>query len=290
MIAEGHVETAAGEDDFLLDGNATAQAIKTALVAGSPVQEPTQDVISAEIDLTRPLPTGGSLGIHAIAAYGNADYVSLVGDGTMTSDTAAITYAPSLQLVYTQPLLRGRGYDVARADTRRARAGQDSANSAEEAAASAAVRDVVIAYWELAFTRAELTIRRQLASAARDQLEVVKENIRVGKLPPSASAEVEVALGTRDEDVLFAEQDVLDRSLDLRRVAGLEIGADAEIASADLPAEILAVPGTAEALERALAQNPQLLAARANNRMAAVDVDVRKINLLPQLGVTVSGR
>jgi outer membrane protein len=282
------VETAAGLDDFLLDGSGVFIANQQRLIEGAPVQTPSAREIDGELDLTKPFASGGSLGLRALTSWSSTDFLTDLGMGPVTS--TSIAYVPSLQLVLKQPLLRGAGARVARAPQRRARESLDAAALARRAVAATVVRDVASAYYELVFASADRDIRRQLAAAARDQLRRVRANIDAGKLPPSASAEVEVAVGARDEDALVAEQTVLERSLTLRQIAGLPIGPDAAgIEALDGIDADLAVPAPADTLARALERSPDLGRVRALGRVATIDVEVTDNGVLPQLDFSIAG-
>ena len=294
-IARANVLAQDGLDDFVLDASATWSENRREVVPNLGVQNPEFDDLAGALSLTRPLPTGGKLGLRLSDEYQRS--VSVL-EGTGGPLPVAESYAPALQLVFSHPLLRGIGVDVARAPRRRARAARDVARLGLEAQASSLLRDVVSAYWELVYSAEELRIRRVSVDAAREQLRIVRANIDVGKQPSSASAEVEVAVAGREDDALAAEQGVRERAVELRRMIGLEIGpAELDLRTTDSPDAALAEQRPSieaeAALERALLaareRNPQLGAARAQGKAATIEVDVTENGLLPQLDLSASG-
>ncbi|HJZ83874.1 MAG TPA: TolC family protein [Polyangia bacterium] len=287
--AEGNLTAAWGLDDFLIDASATWVENRKELVGGVQFQQPALDDLLLTAALTRPLPTGGKLGLKLSTEYTRTESV-LIDPMLGPQSSLSEVVAPSLQLVFSHPLLRGIGRDAARAQRRRARAARDVATLNREASCAALLRDVIGAYWDLLFATEELEIRRALADSAREQLRVVQANIGVGKQPTSASAEVEVAIALRTEDALFAEQALAERTLELRRLLGLEVGpAAAGLRAGDRPDGAAETPPIADALQAALERNPQLAAARAQGRAAAIEIDVTENGLLPQLDLTASG-
>lgn len=249
------------------------------------------DEVLGSLALTQPLATGGRLGLQLQAGYGRARFEADIAGPGGESSPAASGYAPSLQLSFQQPLLRGSGADVARADRRRARIERDLAGAEREGVVMALVRDIVSDYWELVYAARELTIRHASAAAAREQLERVQANIAVGKLPPSASAEIEVAIALRDEAVFAAQQALIERSLALGVQCGLPVG-EGVVATDALPGNDTVparAPLTQRSLETALAQSPQLQALRARRQAKTVEIDVTESGLLPQLDFTVAG-
>ena len=81
-------------------------------------------------------------------------------------------YQANLTLSFSHPLWRGFGTEIALADLRRARIQQDIAELARQMRACNVVRDVAIAYWELAYATQALAIRRSAVELAEEQLRI----------------------------------------------------------------------------------------------------------------------
>jgi outer membrane protein TolC len=199
------------------------------------------------------------------------------------------THTPSLALFLTQPLLRGIGPSVARQELHKAKARRDVATLRREEAAAGILRDVVSAFWELAYASEEVRIRRDSLDRARKQLDEVRAQVEAGRKPRAATAEVDASVAAREEDLLRAELAQTERSLDLRRLLGLEIEAgQIELGAAEAPVVEAADPDLKGAVGRALEKNPSLLATREEQRTAQVDLDVARNSLLPTLDVSFS--
>jgi outer membrane protein TolC len=257
--AEGAVVAARGLDDLTLT-----------LSAGAIWERPRvelldRDLVTGSIGVTVPFRTGGTVGVAAEGIYEDGELV------------------PGASLTVAQPLLGGAGARVARAAQRRARADRDVAALAREAATTLLVRDVVVAYLELGYAAEELEIRKQAATWAREQLEVVAASVQVGKLPPSAAAEVEVAAARRDEEALLARQVLRVRSLAVARLLGATLDAEAVLLEAAAIPDVGPVPKVTPSLAMARDGNPELAAARARGIGAAIDVEVTDNGLLPTL-------
>jgi outer membrane protein TolC len=288
-IARAAVLAARGLDDFVLDAGVSYRHNRRELVAGTPVQTPALDGVSASVALTRPFASGGRIGLRLLGDYSLTRFTTQLDPMTVARSTSE-EYAPSLQLTFFHPLLRGLGPRVARADQRRAREQNDLAAAQRQGVAAGLIRDVVSSYWDLAYATQELAIRRAAAASARDQLRQVQANIAVGKQPRSASAEIEVAIALRDDAVLQAEQVLSDRAVDLARLCGLPIvpGGGPMVRAADTPAPAAERPDGPSTLAVALAHNPQLQAVRAQGRAAAIEIDVTENGLLPQLDLAAA--
>ena len=306
-IAAAGVQAARGLDDFLLEVGASWVETKRELVPGQPVQERSFDELGASLSLIKPIPTGGRLGLGVVGEFSRRQFVTNldsvppsplladldldmdVGMGAIRPDVDE--YVPALRLSFAHPLLRGFGVGVARAPRRRAAAEQERALAEREGTAATLLRDVENAYWDLAYATQELAIRRAAASSAREQLKRVQANIEVGKQPRSASAEVDVAVAFRDESVLFAEQTLAERALELGRLCGLRprTRSAARLIASDDPQPPQRMVEESAVVQSALARNPELLEVRAQGRGAAIEVDVTRNGLLPQLDLAVAG-
>jgi outer membrane protein TolC len=303
-IAAAGTHAARGLEDFLLAAEGNWEETQRELVPGDPLQESGYDRVSAALSLLKPLPTGGRLGLGVAGTFARRHIVTGLG-GTGMPDTLQLDgevpmgairtdvdeYVPALRLSFEHPLLRGFGVGVTRAPRRRAAAEQDIALAQQEGTAAVLVRDVENAYWDLAYATQELVIRRAAAHSAREQLRQVQANIDVGKQPRSASAEVDVAVALRDESVLKAEQTLAVRGLDLARLCGLRPRSRAagRLVAADEPRPPARTLDEAAAVKTALDRNSQLMEVRAQGRGAAIEVDVTRNGLLPQLDLAVDG-
>jgi outer membrane protein TolC len=284
-IADAHVLQAAGLDDFVVSGGATWSRSRGPNVAAQQTALSPYDAVDANATLTRPLATGGSVAVTLDAPYTRV--ASALTPGAPGDVGPIQAYQPSAQLAITQPLLRGRGYDVARAPQRQARALRDVAGWDMEDAATGLARDVSLAYWELAYQSGDHELRIQSLEAARAQLRAVAAQIDVGKQPPSASFEVEVSIAQREDEAIDSEGQIDARAADLARLLGPE--------EARMPRSIVATDRPpayatlASAVARALERNPTIASLHARAGAATIDVDVARSALLPQLDASLSG-
>jgi outer membrane protein TolC len=288
-IANANVTAAAGVDDWLWDASATWNRTRLPYVPGTPVEQTQGDDILVSTALTRPLPTGGTVGVRASSDFFTGEYVSDTGSGTQTS--SATYQAPSVQVFASHPILRGAGVDVARARRHRAAITRDAAGLERDATAAEVVHDVVLAYWEMRIASDELAILDELTESARQQLAAVQAAIAAEKAPVSAAAEVKVAVALRQDAAYSAAQALQGQSAELGRLLGVDSDPPgARWETTDHPD----LPGGRVSFELALASaldhNPKIAAVRALGRASAIDVTVGKNGLLPELDLSISGQ
>jgi outer membrane protein len=287
-VAEAQILQSTGLDDYIFDASANWNSRRTQPVAGQPFQQTASDTFSLSAGISKPLSDGGRLGARLGGDY-NRTVTQLELGPDMTTEFSSEVWSPSLTVNYFQPLLRGFGDKTARASRTRARLSRDVATLDRTDVAATAIREVVHAYWELAYAAQDLEIRRQSLTLAREQQRITQARLDVGVGAPTDLAAVEQTIAVREEDVLLAEQNVTDRSLELRRVIASDIkAADIDVIAGDRLVAAVEGVDVEAALAMALDRNPQIVTVRARGKLAQLEVDVTKNGLLPQLDFSAS--
>jgi outer membrane protein TolC len=189
----------------------------------------------------------------------------------------------------TQPLLRGRGRTLFEASEARATLARDAAVLARRLAAVQTVQAVIAAYWDLVLAERSVAITRGSLDLARERLRVTTIGADGGKIPRSEIPAVLQIIATREEDVLNGELGVLDRSIALRRTAGMPIGAGelglrvaTDVETKEQPLDL------GQLVERAYTASPELAQLAKQDASATIDIAVTENGLLPQLDLALS--
>ncbi|HEX7500796.1 MAG TPA: TolC family protein, partial [Polyangia bacterium] len=236
---------------------------------------------TAALGLARSLETGGTLRLGVSEAASDT-----TGDSGVLAGTY---YSSNLVLTFSHPLLRGFGTEVTLANLRKSRIQHDVAQLGRQMRACNVIRDVVIAYWELAYATQDLAIKRSALDLAQEQLRITQALIGAGRLADSDAASVERAIAQRQEDLATGEQILFFRSLDLQRLFGVPADANiAQLAATDTPSA--GTPNVDDPAEigRALEANPQLRALRLGLRLSQLDLSTARSTLRPRLDFTGS--
>ena len=256
-------------------------------VAYQPVQLTEDAKVTGTVGLAKRVPTGGTLSAQVGLAQSTQQYDLDPRFGLDATETqqAVDNSQASAQLRLSQPLVRGFG-DAASAPRRRAEAAAEGANVKAQLAAEEMIRDLIVSYWELAYAAQELQVRKKSLDLAAAQFATTRDARRAGTVAESAMRAVEYQQAVREEALLRAQVEVEARSLDLRRLTGLEItrreivlvpGDRFELAAADVRID--------DALDLALTDNPRLQALLADKRAADVDVALAEDAARPQVDV-----
>lgn len=268
----------------------------------APFQPVQEDSIQGTVGLGRNLPTGANLQVEVGVGHTTTEIdvpeglqatASTTNPVPQTSGHIEDKYSKvqtTARITLKQPLVRGFGPDIALADEKRADYTAAAETLKAQVAAEGMVKDVVTAYWELAYANFELETRGSSLALAEQQEKLTKEEFRAQQTSQTQVNAVTYEIAVRKEALLRAELTVEQKSLELRQKAGLGLGRR----------EIVLRPGDAFEIgddefdvEQALAQsrkaNRQLAAFALQKKAADVDVNVAKNAMLPQVDLSVSG-
>jgi outer membrane protein TolC len=279
-VAEARIQQTWARNDWLvqakLEGSRTSSAVSgtTATITGS-------------ADISRLLPTGGTVGLHADSTRTRLTNQPDISPGVMSPDLTE--WSSNVDLQISQPLLRGFGRARFEANEAKATLARDASVLARRLAAINAVQTVIAAYWDLVLAERTVAITQQSLDLARERLRVTQIGADGGKVPRSEIPAVLQIIATREEDVLNGELGVLDRSIALRRAAGMPIGAGqlGLRVTTDLDTQDQALE-LGPLVERAYAASPELAQLAKQDSSAAIDIAVTENDLLPQLDAALS--
>lgn len=183
-------------------------------------------------------------------------------------------YRTFLLLDFTQPLLRDFGSAVNTADLRIAGQRLQQARFGYLDQAQRLGEAIELAYFDLARAHETLRLRVESRELARELLEGNRDKFEAGIVPITEVQEAETAAAARDEQVVFARQQMEAAANRLKDL--LEIGHDDPLAAVLLVTESL--PGTEQtwppletALAAALVERPDL----ERQRLEIISRDIR---------------
>ncbi len=276
-IAEAQIQQTWSRRDWLFTADARGTWSESGLVAGVAVGSSRQ--LSVTADVTRMIPSGGTIGLHAGTAYSKTE--SAMFNAEFWSDDLALTFS--------QPLLRGRGSFIYNAPEQRARISRDVAVLGRRAAALDTTQAIVAAYWDLVLAQRQVAITEASLTLARERLRITEIGSAGGKIAKAEIPAVQQIIATREEEVLGGELAVLDRSIALRRAVGMEITAG------ELGLRVATELETQDKgwtvgplLEQAYQASPELAQLAKQEAGATIEIEVTENGLLPRLDLALS--
>jgi outer membrane protein len=282
-VADAQLEASRGAFDFLLSSSLLYSRETTPPISSQDFQGGVNSNLNLNLGLARQLETGGAVSLNL--RTNQYDTNNRLQCGTLAGAATDCTiYGSGVNLSFNHPLLRGFGSEIAQANIRRERIQKDQALLNRQMMAANVIRDVVNTYWGLSYATQDLAIRRSAVDLAREQLRVTQAQIDVGRLAPVDSAAVERAIGERMQEVLVSEQELLFRTLELRRLFGQGGEPNMPIYGAsDVPQATTRDVDTAAEVTHAIESNPQLRAIKLGMALTEVDLQVARSTLRPRL-------
>ncbi len=259
-----------GSFDWVLDlrGSYTDSEFEgnSALSGGDVV---TQEDTQFDLDLTRPLQTGGTFTFHFDSQFNKSNN---------QFSNAPEQYQHGLRAAFTQPLTRGAGSDYATSSQREAEITERRRDEEVRDARQLLLHDVEVAYWELVAALQQLEVARSALELGESQVTREEARIRAGDGTEVDVLQARTEVSTRTESLLQARNDVAQRSDDLKKL----VYADRDskrwtqplLPSSELPrvSDGVAPPHWEDAFQTALSR-------RAELRTARLDVDTSRIRL-----------
>lgn len=309
-VAQSSAGAARRGQQWVLSANAQYQrdaiAADTPDFRLSPLQQVSDDKLTASLGLARALPTGGSLSLELGLTHDRQELFVpqelLTGsnagqDGQQAPQTECgenpdiyCQDQASARLTLKQPIARGLGSDVALADERRADLGAAEATVKSQLAAEEMIRDLVSAYWDLAYAAYEVDIRALSLAEAKKQDQITRQEMRAGTASQNALDTVVYEIAVRDEALITAKLEFEKKSLELRQKAGLEIGRRDIVVRPNEPFEVGDEEWSVDdVIAKSHKVNRQLTSVMLQKKMADVDVAVARNAMLPQVDLTLSG-
>ncbi len=283
------VDAAAGVDDLIVDATAEGLTRSTEPTTGPFFQETDLDAATARVGVWKPLSWGGRVGVQVSDGISRTHALLSAGGGP-TQELAYTVHTPRAELVWMQPLLRGRGRDLHDAGRRVARAGAEAEAAMLDLADTRLVLDVSRAYWELAYATRELGIRQSALTLAGEQLTITRAKLAAGRGSELEVLAVEQAIAAREAALVGAELALGARALELRVVLALEDGDPRPLsASDDLEAPTPPAPLATDALAKTLAFSPELKSIDGRARGADARERAASRATGPQLDLLVRG-
>jgi outer membrane protein len=262
---------------------ATFSASMNYTKTNSPV-DPTRDVQGSQMEYK-----STNLGVSIPLRSGGTIEFDLT-DNEVETNSFFSTFNPSyetdLSASISQPLLRNAGHRVNTYGIRVAEYNRQITDAQTKYQAIRIIADVDRAYWRLYAHRRLLDVRKQQYALAQELFEQAKRFVEVGTKPEIEVIRTHASVAQKLEDIIRAENDVLDMERELKRMLNK--------AGLGMETETVLIPSTKPDPVRYELNRPQMVANAIENRMDllelelqlaqdALTIDYRRNQTLPQV-------
>lgn len=258
-------------------------------------QEPVGDFLSGipGIGLREAQIFNSAGGVRQRFLYTGMQYdIGVELDRTMTNSTFALVN-PSWEVrpiaKVTQPLLKGFGSAANLAGIRLARANKGIALEKFRSDLTEVVFQVENAYYDLINAIKQLEVRKKSLKLSETLLEVNRQKVKVGTLPPIEELQAETDVASQQEGIIAAEKAIEDAEDVVKRLIRPTWRDPSEWAAHVVPTDELTVvtiaPNTEESVRIALARRPDYVTIARQVTAQEITIDARENDLLPQLNL-----
>jgi outer membrane protein TolC len=199
------------------------------------------------------------------------------------------SYASTVSLSLSQPLLQGFGTDVNRSGIEVARRSREISRLGFENLVITTVQSVESAYWNLVYRRENLTVKQQSLKLAQDLLDQTRTRVRIGTSAPIDIVQSEATVAAREQDIIVAENEVGAAADLLKQLLGFELVED--WTSQIVPVDALEAPPAGANLDAAIADALQrrlvLQQRKLEGEISQTNLLVARNNVLPGLDLNV---
>lgn len=200
-------------------------------------------------------------------------------------------YGSTLQLDFTQPLLKDFGFKVTRKEILIAQNNLDISYNQFRAVIMDTIYLIQEAYWNLVYAIDDYQVKQQSLALARDLLVKNRKEVEVGKIAPIEVLNAEATVASREADILQAEMLIRKREDWLRNLLNLTTGEGLEqqkIVPTDTPKFEIKVISFDAALQEAIQNRPDLKISATNIENRELNLSVAKNQMLPGLNLNLS--
>jgi outer membrane protein len=287
-----------------LDPIASTETVREANGTFDPNLTAQGDIEKSVVPVTSSLETGGgtayvqkfydwNFGINKVSAITNGTFgVTFNNDRALSNSLFSgvnPSYAPSLALSLSQPLLQNFGWQFATINVQIAESGQKQAQWTYGQALQDFVQKIGGDYWNVVLSEENLEVAR---AALRFNLDLVRQNsisVKVGTLAPIDLQEAQSAAATAEANVYTAEANLKNSRTQLRQDVmlnpyGTFLPEEIQPLTRPNPQEQVGVDEE-RALELAVQYVPSLGSMREAIRDALLQVKFSENQVLPQLNL-----
>lgn len=237
----------------------------------------------------------GNAGVTGFSPWQGGSYsFGFTSSRTNTSNTNATLnpqYPTDLTLQYTQPLFRGRRFDINRRNIEIARKNLSLTDSQFRQRAIEIIAQVEQAYWNLAFALRNVQVQIDAVKQARTQLESNQRQVAKGVLAPIDVVAATAQITTFEQNVYAAQEEVTRAENTLKtllladRTAGEWSRPITPVSPISLePPRI----GLEVAVEEALRNRPELTQLTANDEINKINERFFRDQTKPQIDLVSS--
>jgi HAE1 family hydrophobic/amphiphilic exporter-1 len=287
-LAVSRYDPAVSETEIAQAQSAFVPTLQTGLQRNSQLQPPV-NLFGGEAGTQTDL-WSGNVGVSQQLRWGGGSYLFSWDSSRTTTNSIISSFNPalasSLQVAFSQPLLRDFKTDPARAQLELSRRNREIADTRFVEASVSTRSDAERAYWSLVSAIALVNVQQQALDLALELERTNRARVDVGQSPPLDLVAAQAEVAQRRENLIVARTNVRQAE-DLLRTLTVDPNRDdywtLRLQPADTAPAAGPPPDVDAAVKRALAERTDLLRARKEILNAETNISLSKSETLPDL-------
>jgi outer membrane protein TolC len=287
-LAVSRYDPAASETDVAAARSAFVPTLATALRRNSELLPPV-NLFGGEAGTQTDL-WSGTVGVGQQLPWGGGNYLFSWDSSRTTSNSIISSFSPALassvQVAFSQPLLRNFHIDPARAQLELSKRNLEIADTNLLETTVMTKTDAERAYWLLVSANALVDVQQRSLDLALELERTNRARVDVGQSPPLDLVAAQAEVAQRRENLIVARSGAR-QSEDLLRTLTVDPRRDdywlLHLEPTDVTPPIGPPPDVDAAVKRALADRTDLIRARKEIQNADTSINLAKSEILPDL-------
>jgi outer membrane protein TolC len=287
-LAVSRYDPAASETDVAAARSAFVPTLQSVLQRNSQLQPPVN--LFGGASGTRTDLWTGNVGVTQQLPWGGANYQFSWDSSRTTSNSIITSFSPALastlQVAFSQPLLRDFKIDSARAQLDLSKRNREIADTRYTEASVTTKADAERAYWLLVSSLALVDVQQRSLDLALELERTNRARVDVGQSPPLDLVAAQAEVAQRRENLIVARTNARQAE-DLLRTTTIDPKRDdywtLRLEPTDLTPIVGPAPDIDAAVKRALAERTDLLRARKEIQNDETNISLSRSQVLPDL-------
>jgi outer membrane protein TolC len=264
----------------------------TSSLARNSVSQPASSIV-LPTNQTGTLATG--VGMNQQLPWGGGGYVINWNNQRTTTNNILSTFSPQLQstfnLAYSQPLVRNFSIDQIRDQVMLSQKARDMSDIQLQQVITGTTRNVRNAYWDLAYSIANLKAQQQSLELSQQSLHDNEKRVEIGTMAPIDIVQAQAEVAANEQGVIIAEATIKTAQDNLRTLILDPSSQDFWTVSfdpSDAPAFAAQPVDVDAAVRNAISQRTDLKSAK--NTLDQSDINIKYFHnqILPDVNANVS--
>jgi outer membrane protein TolC len=237
---------------------------------------------------------GTGLGMNQSLPWGGA-YNLNFSNQRVTSTSILTNYSPqlntSVNLAYTQPLVRNFSIDQIREQVQLSQKTRDLSDIQLQAVITGTARAVRNAYWDLAGSIANMKAQQQSLELSQQSLRDNQKRVEIGTMAPIDIVQAQAEVASNEQGVIIAEANIKQAQDNLRTLILDPAAVDfwsVVFDPTDSPAFAAQAIDIDAAVRNALSQRADLRSAKNSLEQSDVNIKFFRNQILPDVNATVN--